>query len=245
MKRREELILLHRWPYGETSWVLRALGRESGVVSLVAKGARRPKSRVSGALEPCSLSEVVWSAREGAELGTLVGATLLQGWPSVRADLLRSATAMALCEFPLRFRPEGEGNAPWFDHLLAGLRWLDGRTEFTPAASAAVLARFALRLAEECGVGLSLSRCAKCGAELERAALFVGSAGGFYCGGCAWESDPSAETLRLLAMGKTPEAGLDELERAEARAVDHLSAGLDIPLKLGALEFLKGLRRGR
>ena len=244
MKHREELIVLHRYPYGETSWVLRALGRGCGVVSLVAKGARRPRSRVSGALEPCSLSEIVWSAREGAELGTLAGATLLQGWPSVRADLLKSATALAMCEFPLRLRPEGEGNAPWYDHLLSGLRWLEGRTDFAPAASAAVLARFALRLAEECGVGLSLSRCAKCGAALERAALFVGSAGGFYCGECAWESDPSAETLRTLAMGKTPAAGLDELERAEAQAIDHLSAGLDIPLKLEAREFLKGLRRG-
>ena len=244
MKHREELIVLHRYPYGETSWVLRALGRGCGVVSLVAEGARRPRSRVSGALEPCSLSEIVWSAREGAELGTLAGATLLQGWPSVRADLLKSATALAMCEFPLRLRPEGEGNAPWYDHLLSGLRWLEGRTDFSPAASAAVLARFALRLAEECGVGLSLSRCAKCGAALERAALFVGSAGGFYCGECAWESDPSAETLRTLAMGKTPAAGLDELERAEAQAIDHLSAGLDIPLKLEAREFLKGLRRG-
>lgn len=245
MKHREELVVLHRWPYGETSWVLRALGRERGVVALVAKGARRPKSRASGALEPCSLSEVVWSAREGAELGVLESATLLQGWPSVRADLLKGATATALCEFPLRFRPEGEGNAPWFDFLLSGLRWLEDRKEFTPENSAVVLSRFALRLASECGVGLETGRCAKCGKELERAALFVGSAGGFYCRECAWEEDASAETLRMVAEGKAPSAPLDVLERIEGQLVEHLSERLDIPLKLNALEFLKGLRRGR
>ncbi len=245
MKRRGDLVVLHRYPYGETSWVLRAIGRDVGVVSLVAKGARRPKSRFSGALETLSLSEVLWSSRPGAELGTAEGASLREGFPGVRADVLRCATAAALCEFPLRFRPEGEGHELWFDLLLAGLRWLESRPSFSAVDSAALTARYAVRLAAECGVGIDPLRCVRCRGKLGSAALFAGDEGGFLCPDCApGEPDPAAGALRLLALGETPAATLDELERAEAAAAAHLSARLDIPFRLSALDCLKALRRG-
>ena len=41
----EDAFILHAWPYQETSQILEALGAQHGRVGLVARGARRPKSR--------------------------------------------------------------------------------------------------------------------------------------------------------------------------------------------------------
>lgn len=243
MKKRGELLLLHRHPYSETSWVIKALGRESGLVSLLAKGARRQKSPMAGALEPLSLSEILWSQRPEAELGILEKAMLLEPWNGVRGDLLKNATAMTLSEIPLRMRPEGEGNEAWFDLLLSGLRWLEKKEELSSEESAQLVSRFVLRIASECGVGLEHYACVSCEGELEHVAALVGERGGFLCRECAaGEEERLATPLFDLMRGRSS-APLLQLEAVEGWLLTHLSERLGIPLRLRSLEWLRALRR--
>ncbi len=75
MKRRadhEAGYVLHTYPYKETSLIVEAFTRRFGRISLLARGARRPRSAMRGVLLSFHALRLTWSA--SAEFGTLIGA---------------------------------------------------------------------------------------------------------------------------------------------------------------------------
>ena len=65
----EPSFVLHRRPYRDSSLLVELYTREHGRIGLVARGARRPKSPLRGALQPFTPLRISWSSR--GELGTL------------------------------------------------------------------------------------------------------------------------------------------------------------------------------
>jgi recombinational DNA repair protein (RecF pathway) len=59
----------------------------------LAKGARRPKSRLQGTLEPFARIAAMLGVKDPDRLGTLGETALLAGWPYLRDDLERLAYA--------------------------------------------------------------------------------------------------------------------------------------------------------
>ena len=68
-------ILLNR-PYSETSWVVEVFSRDFGRVALMAKGARRLKSKLKGALQPFQPVILSWTGK--GEIPTLTSAEVNQ-----------------------------------------------------------------------------------------------------------------------------------------------------------------------
>lgn len=68
-------IILSRTNYGEADRIIKLLTPESGKVSLVAKGVRKPKSKLAGGIELFSVSSITYIRGRG-ELGTLVSSRL-------------------------------------------------------------------------------------------------------------------------------------------------------------------------
>lgn len=68
----EPAFVLHRRAYRDTSLLLEAFSREHGRVGLVARGARQPRARWRGLLEPLQRLRLSWSGR--GELVTLTDA---------------------------------------------------------------------------------------------------------------------------------------------------------------------------
>src|SRR5258708_25416695 len=66
--------VLHTYPYKETSLIVEAFTRRHGRVSLLARGARRPRSAMRGVLLAFHPLRLGWSG--SAELSNLMGA----GW---------------------------------------------------------------------------------------------------------------------------------------------------------------------
>lgn len=66
-------VLLNR-PYSETSWIVELFTREHGRVAVIAKGARRLKSRLKGVLLPFQPLLVSWSGK--GEVPTLTAAEI-------------------------------------------------------------------------------------------------------------------------------------------------------------------------
>lgn len=69
-------ILLNR-PYSETSWIVEIFSREHGRLALMAKGARRLKSKHKGVLMPFQPTLLSWSGK--GEIPTLTSAEIDQG----------------------------------------------------------------------------------------------------------------------------------------------------------------------
>src|SRR5215204_4691361 len=82
---RSKGIVLRSIRYGEADRILDLYTREAGLVSIIAKGIRRTKSRFGGRLEP--LSCVDFLAYEGRTLDTITQVEVLRSFHGVRENL--------------------------------------------------------------------------------------------------------------------------------------------------------------
>jgi DNA repair protein RecO len=72
---RSKAIVLRRTNYGEADRILQLLTPDNGKVTVIAKGARREKSKLAGGIELFALCDVTFIPGKG-EMGTLTGARL-------------------------------------------------------------------------------------------------------------------------------------------------------------------------
>ena len=95
-----DAIILQAYAYGDTSRILRLLTRAHGLQSVIAKGAKGPRSRFGGVLEPFVEGIATFQLRDGRDLHTLSGFELLRARQALGGELLRiggaSLIALAL-----------------------------------------------------------------------------------------------------------------------------------------------------
>ncbi len=145
MKRRadhEPGYVLHTYAYKETSLIVEAFTRRFGRISLLARGARRPRSAMRGVLLSFHALRLTWSA--SAELGTLIGAE----WAGALQPLAGRGLMCGfyLNELVLKLVPREDPHEALFDFYSQALHELSAAVEY-----AAVLRGFEKRLLAELG----------------------------------------------------------------------------------------------
>lgn len=81
-------IILRRINYGEADRILTVLTPDQGKLSLVAKGARRIKSKLAGGIELFSISSITFIRGRG-DLGTLISSRLETHYGNITKDITR------------------------------------------------------------------------------------------------------------------------------------------------------------
>jgi DNA repair protein RecO (recombination protein O) len=218
---RVRAVILRRIPYGDTSWILHVFSREEGSMGLMARGARRPKSPLAGALEPLGLSELEVVSKPGRDLQTLSQASALDSRDGLRTDLAASAAAMVCAETVLRLVREPGEHRGVFGTLEDAISRLDAG--YAPGP----LWRFLGRFSEEMGWALAVDHCARCGSEeIPHASVLSLAHGGFLCRSCgALSHEPPLEdrirrALRAAASGDPFDP--EPWTRAECDAMEDL-----------------------
>jgi DNA repair protein RecO (recombination protein O) len=147
-------FVLHSYPYKETSLIVDMFTREFGRVGLVAKGAKRPHSKLRGVLQTFQPLSSSWSGR--AELRTLIDAEWVGGMlPLERTALL---CGFYLNELLVKLIARDDPHPELFDQYVATLNQL---AHNQPAQI--VLRKFEKALLKETGVAADLGRCAGSG----------------------------------------------------------------------------------
>jgi len=154
----EAAYVLHLRPYRETSQLLEVLTREHGRVGLVARGARGPRARWRGSMQPFQPLHLSWSGR-----GSLYSLRAAEpaGPPSNLAGQ-RLMSAWYLNELLLNFTTRGDPHPELFAHYSAALSGLRDDTE-----AALSLRRFELALLTEAGYGLNVATDSEGGEPLD------------------------------------------------------------------------------
>lgn len=208
---KSEAIVLRSDPFGEADRLLDLLTPFDGRMRAVARGVRRPTSRLAGAVLPfthCRL--LLW---QGRSLDGVNQAEVIRSFRSLREDLGRLAAAIYACELAVELIPEGPGgerdaSAP-FRLLLVTLELLDADCRVDLA-----LRYCELHFLSLAGFRPNFQRCVLCGTSLATAAYFDAAAGGCLCEGCR---DGSARRLSPEALAaarglfRTAPAGLGNL----------------------------------
>lgn len=177
-----DAIVLQAFPYSETSKILRLLTPSHGVQSVIAKGARRPRSRYGGILEPFTDGVASFYYRDNRDLHNLSDFELVRPRQPLGRDLVRFGGASLLAEILLRTASE-QAAPEVFQRIRSAL----DRLEAAPgdALEATVLAE-TWALVTALGFGPSLDRCVGCGSDLAAEGDFFldYAAGGLCCGEC-------------------------------------------------------------
>ncbi|HSH44876.1 MAG TPA: DNA repair protein RecO [Longimicrobiales bacterium] len=196
-----EATILQAFPYSETSRILRLLTAEHGVQSVIAKGARRPKSRYGGILEPFTDGIASFSLRENRDLHTLSGFELVRSRQALGRDLVRFGGASLLAEIVLRTASQ-QAAPEIFHHVRHAFEAL--RDAPSDTVESVALAQV-WSLIAVLGFAPALDRCVGCGEPTGEGDLFFDySAGGLHCGECG----AMAGTGRVI-----PEAARVDLAR--------------------------------
>lgn len=158
----QEAFVLHRYPHGETSFIVELFAREHGRVGAMAKGARRSGSDYRALLSPFQPLLVNWSGR--GELVTLAGAEAAGSAAALAGEGL--LCGFYLNELLLRLIPRHDANEALFDAYGLALQGLAG------ARREAVLRVFEKRLLQELGYGLILE-CDQAGTPIDPSMYYV------------------------------------------------------------------------
>ena len=122
---RTDAVVLHAFDYGETSRIVRLLTRQHGVIGVLARGARRPKSTFGSALQPASYVQTVYYHREGRGLQTLKEAAHVVRFKRAAADLDRLTLSLRVVEVARALVEEGEAHPRVLDAVVRTLEHLD------------------------------------------------------------------------------------------------------------------------
>jgi DNA repair protein RecO (recombination protein O) len=157
-------FVLHSYPYKETSLIIDVFSRDHGRVALVAKGAKRPHSKLRSVLQTFQPLTLAWSGK--SEIRTLIGAE----WVGGMLPLEKSALLFGfyLNELLVKFLVRDEPHPALFDHYVSTLNQL-AHNESAPI----VLRKFELALLTESGLMGDLLYCTQTRSQVAAEVLYV------------------------------------------------------------------------
>ncbi|MEZ4531963.1 MAG: DNA repair protein RecO [Thermomicrobiales bacterium] len=187
---RTEAIVLSRFDMGETDRVFTLLTSDHGKIRAIAKGARRPTSKLAPSLDYFNRCRMMLS--RGRDLDVITSVDVLERREALGERVSAFSHACHLAEVTSRLVPEGQDVPEVYRLLSAALSELEREREPW------ILARwYEMALLAVTGYRLDLYRCAACGNELiAEPNMLATRTGGVLCPNC-WSSEPSGRVMSV------------------------------------------------
>jgi DNA repair protein RecO (recombination protein O) len=157
-------FVLHSYPYKETSLIVDMFTRDHGRIGVVAKGAKRPLSKLRGVLQTFQPLSISFSGK--SELRTLIDADWVGGMLPIEKTAL--LCGFYLNELLVKLLARDDPHPALFDHYVATLNEL---AHNEPAQI--VLRKFERALLKETGVAADLTRDTGTRARVEAEGAYV------------------------------------------------------------------------
>lgn len=247
-----EGVILRVMNYLETSKLITCYTLNQGKVSLLAKGARRAKSRFGGALDLMQHVSLVYYSKETRELQTLSQVEVIHSFQHLYPDLHRLSLGLAILELIAKAETEKGANPKLFRELLASLGSLERAVQ-----PELIFYQFIWLWLANSGFRPKLRHCLSCGQPLKRERVsFSIKNGGYYCSYCRSKIekglDISEKCVKLLlyfydesaakiAEIRIPARLHSEIRQLSREYLQYYAEGLK---KLKALDFLKRIENG-
>lgn len=217
-----EGIVLRTRNLGEADKICVIYSREEGKLSAVARGSRRPKSRLLSVSQPFTHARYLFY--RGRSLDTIRQGEIIDSFRAVREDLTRMAIASYAAELIDVSVDERQPSALLFETILSA--W----TLFANASDPeTALLWFELKLLDQLGYRPELESCVACGGKNGSSLVFSPKEGGILCPGCK-DRDMTARRASLRSV-----AQMRHLLNAPARGFQVLRLSTDDHTQIRAL----------
>jgi DNA repair protein RecO (recombination protein O) len=240
-----EAIVLRTMDLGEADRVLTVLTPRLGKLKVIAKGVRRPRSRIGGALQPFSDVQLVLAV--GRTFDVVTSSSLEDPHLGLRNDLHSTAAAWYVVELADRFVEGAADSHEAFRLLAQALSALDAG----PDVAREVVARwYELALLDAMGFRPELARCLECGGTIEpEGNAYAPAGGGVLCPQCAHAAigarPVSVGALKIMRhLQRSPLVGVLRLRLApsqhrEVERLLHATVSAVLERELRSRDFLE------
>jgi DNA repair protein RecO (recombination protein O) len=215
----DDAVTLAVSDYSETSQIACLFTRQSGRVSVIAKGSKRPKNRFGGPLDRLQCVQAVFSLSRRGGLGTLVELSPRADTSGLGQRLAAFYAASTMAELVRLGTEELDPHQEVFKLLERSLTRLSQGND-----SAILLYRFEARFLRELGLFPQLSACVTCGRKRAagQAGRFDPMAGGIRCRSCGGGTiSVGGKALDALAfLSAATQAEADRVRLSKETAVD-------------------------
>ncbi len=221
-----EAIVIKKTRLKEADRILTLYTTELGKIQAVAKGVRRPRSKLSGHLELITHSLV--SLARGRNLDTITGSQTINSFLPLKSDLWLTSCALYVAELVNQFTADHVKDEEIFRLLLETMQRLcqGGNKELT-------LRYFELHLLNEAGYRPQLQECVTCRRQIEPTVnYFRPGAGGVLCPDCGPEypsgyplSVNAQKVLRLFQNSDFSVAGRLKIDDKLSREIEAVLGG--------------------
>lgn len=244
-KVRERVIVLSRTKLAEQDLIVTAMNDHGEQVRAVAKGARKPASRLAARTE--LFCEIDMLMAEGRSLGIITEAQTLDAHAGIRTDFDKVSAASAVCEVARMTCDEHLEDPFSFAILSRTLTVIESVPD--QVHMDLCVAAYVFKTLSHHGWQPELEQCVSCG-EVPVTRFSV-QAGGMLCESCARDvagahqvSDATADWLRAL-IGCTydtlMESDAGESLSSELVSLAHEWAATHLDSRLRAMEFYRGV----
>ncbi len=240
--------VLHTIPYKETSLIARVLSPEYGVVSVVAKGAKR-KNNVTGIhfsfLNTLAL-EIYYSPSR--DLHTLKESEVVENREQLSQHMIPHAVAQVMAEIIIQTSHDSLGAKDLFSLLNKGFQYLNEQSEYTKDMSALFLSRYLIQVARVLGFELNFEHCYECMHLIDLTpALFSIERGGCLCRDCCShatiQNTHFAQTLLFLGKRlEIPSELLSHVIPIEEMLIKYITLHSGMNIRLKSYDYLKTVR---
>lgn len=145
-----EAIVLRTVEYQESSIIATLFTKKHGKIAVIAKGARKPKSKFSAYLVPGQFLEVVYYMKQTRQVQTLSDTSYARKLDNLRYDLQKMALATVTLELTSQLLHDNEVNDPLFEFLSVMLPWMNEQE----SVSRTIFPYIQIRLAQLLGIGI-------------------------------------------------------------------------------------------
>ncbi len=224
-----EAIVLSRFDYGEADRILTLITPGGGKLKAIAKGIRRPTSRIGGSLEP--FAELRVALAQGRTFEVVTQVSVIHPWLNLRDDLVSFGTASYLAELANGTLEERHASESVYLLLKRAYEILDAGM-----APGRVARWFEMHLADELGVRPEVDRCVECGRLLEADERYrwMPPLGGVLCERCPGPPfERAGLTLEALKLLKAYQR-----QDVEALAGLRIRPEIEREVEIGMREFL-------
>lgn len=195
MLRSVQGIVLRSMDYGEGNKIISLFTPELGKVGVMARGAKKVKSRHAAVTQLFTYGDFVFFKQRG-QMGSLNSAEIIDAHHALREDLHMSAHASYLVEMTDRMLGDEEGSSSLFEQLKAGLMAIEEGKDMQ-----IVVHLYEMKMFDLAGYLPVTDVCVSCGETLGITS-FSPAMGGILCSRCRYKDAatiPIGEgTLKLL-----------------------------------------------
>ncbi|MBY7143355.1 DNA repair protein RecO [Virgibacillus sp. NKC19-3] len=169
-------IIIKTQDYGETHKIITIFSKKLGKFSAIARGAKKPKSRMAAVTQPFIYAQFFVYVNSG--LSTIQQGEVIYSFRSIREDIIKTAYTAYITELTDKLTDFQTPDIYIYDQLYQTMNWISENEDVDIP-----IMMYELKLFKKGGFAPIVDRCVHCGNK-DTIAAFSIAEGGLLCNRC-------------------------------------------------------------